>query len=118
MYEVSTEFKKDPRQPYLTIEEIYDKFKLIVDIKRYKSAFKPGMTYRTQVFVTLKAGGSQTETRQIDLKVFFMPKLDNQQQQKKIDEANISDTESGIDENSKEGTSRSITNLNDQAEES
>jgi len=43
--EATTEQIRDHRQPYFTIEEINDKFKLVVDIKRYLTQIKPGKPY-------------------------------------------------------------------------
>ena len=73
--DVTTKFIRDERQPYFTIKEINDKFKLIVDIDRYETQLKPGLPYKTSISVTLKHE-SKTETRQIDLRVFFLPKLE------------------------------------------
>ena len=72
--DVTTELIEDPRQPYFTLEEITDNFRLIVDIESYPNQVKPGLPYTTSVFVTIKHD-SKTETRQIDLTVVLKPKL-------------------------------------------
>ena len=71
---MTTEFIKDPRQPYFTLEKINDKFRLIVDFEIYQNEIIPGLPYKASVFVTVKRD-SLTETRQIDLTVVLKSDL-------------------------------------------
>jgi len=53
--DVTTEMNRDPRQPYFTLKETNDKFRLIVDINSYQTQIKPGKPYKISVSVTIKS---------------------------------------------------------------